>query len=204
VIARSIKPFLDLDEITKIVVSISASDEFWSQERHASEASISTVVGGADRSQSVLAGLQHLLQFADPATWVLVHDAARPLVRREEVLSLLSAVMSADVCGGVLAVPVTDTIKFAQGTPPKIENTPQRSCLWQAQTPQLFRLEQLSAAIKAATGAGTILTDEASALEAVGQKPLLVPGRGDNIKITHAGDIAIAELLLQQQHLAPR
>jgi len=199
VITRSTEVFLQLSAVRSIVVSVAAGDRFWSAEPIAQSPQVVSVVGGKDRAASVLAGLEYLLSVGSAESWVLVHDAARPLVRAQEVLKLINSVDREKVCGGLLAIPVTDTIKCSTSSPPVIKKTPDRAHLWQAQTPQLFRLVELHDALVRAQSAGESVTDEASALELLGHQPLLVPGRSDNIKITHASDLALAELLLQQQ-----
>ena len=148
--------------------------------------------GGASRAATVAAGLAELAQRGAGADdWVLVHDAARCLVRAEWIDRLIDA-CATDPVGGLLAVPVADTLKReAEG---RVAVTLPRVGVWQAQTPQMFRLGMLTDAL-ARAGAGA--TDEASAIEALGLAPLLVPGSSQNLKITQQEDFALAEAILR-------
>ncbi|MEB0136443.1 2-C-methyl-D-erythritol 4-phosphate cytidylyltransferase [Actimicrobium sp. CCC2.4] len=143
--------------------------------------------GGATRQQSVLNGLQ--LVPADAQDWVLVHDAARPGLTGAMIDQLIAAV-GEDAVGGLLALPVADTLKRSDGE--RVGQTVARSGLWAAQTPQMFRHELLKTALTLAQD----VTDEASAIEALGLQPLLVPGSTRNFKVTLAEDAALATLIL--------
>ena len=158
-------------------------------------------VGGATRAASVAAGLAALRERgAQDADWVLVHDAARCLLRAEWVQQLIEAVGD-DAVGGLLALPVADTVKRADGSA-RVHETVPRQALWLAQTPQMFRLALLQRALAqpAAQARAAItdeaITDEASAVEALGLQPRLVPGAWENLKITWPADFALAERLL--------
>lgn len=146
--------------------------------------------GGATRAASVAGGLAVLRErgLADDATWVLVHDAARCLVRAESVDALIDACLD-DPVGGLLAAPVPDTLKRDDGAD-RIAATVPRTALWAAQTPQMFRLGLLETAL---ARAGDDVTDEAGAVEALGHAPRLVAGPPDNWKVTHPADFALAE-----------
>ena len=146
--------------------------------------------GGATRRDSVLNGLIAMANVVDPEDWVLVHDAARPCLAREDLGRLIDAVREDDV-GGILAIPVADTLKRADGAE-RIAATEPRDGLWLAQTPQMFRHGTL---LRAIGGAGHV-TDEASAVEAIGLRPRLVPGSARNLKVTFPGDAAMAVQLL--------
>jgi 2-C-methyl-D-erythritol 4-phosphate cytidylyltransferase len=148
--------------------------------------------GGATRAQTVANGLRALLGHgASNDDWVLVHDAARCLVRAEWIDTLIDACLP-DACGGLLALPVADTLKSEQGG--RVIGTVDRRGLWQAQTPQMFRIGPLQ---KALARAGAGVTDEASAMEAVGQTPRLVAGSLENFKVTYPADFDLAERLLR-------
>jgi 2-C-methyl-D-erythritol 4-phosphate cytidylyltransferase len=147
--------------------------------------------GGATRRDSVLNGLIAMANVVDPEDWVLVHDAARPCLAREDLGRLIEAVREDDV-GGILAIPVADTLKRADGAD-RIAATERREGLWLAQTPQMFRHGTL---LRAIGGAGEV-TDEASAVEAIGLRPRLVPGSARNLKVTFPGDAAMAAVLLK-------
>lgn len=150
-----------------------------------------TRCGGASRAETVANGLDELLaRGAQPHDWVLVHDAARCLLRPEWVLRLLDACRDDEV-GGLLALPVADTLK--QEHEGRVSATVDRAHKWAAQTPQMFRLGLLKPALAAA---GPAVTDEASAVEALGHAPRLVRGELENLKLTWPEDFALAERLL--------
>ncbi|CAN5896640.1 2-C-methyl-D-erythritol 4-phosphate cytidylyltransferase [soil metagenome] len=148
--------------------------------------------GGATRAQTVANGLADLLTHgAVEHDWVLVHDAARCLVRPEWIMALMDACMD-DPVGGLLALPLADTLKAERDG--RVESTIDRRHKWQAQTPQMFRIGPLRAAL---AHAGASVTDEASAMEARGAAPKLVPGSLENFKITYPADFDLAERLLR-------
>jgi 2-C-methyl-D-erythritol 4-phosphate cytidylyltransferase len=186
--------------ISGVVVAVSARDELWPSLQLTAKAPILTAPGGRERSDSVLNALQRLREEASSQDWVLVHDAVRPCVRRED-LDRLMREAEADAVGGLLALPVTDTLKRADSEG-RVAETVERAGLWRAMTPQMFRLEALAEALQSAIEAGVHVTDEAAAMEHAGLRPRLVPGHGDNIKITYPQDLALAELYLRQQAAA--
>ena len=147
--------------------------------------------GGASRAESVANGLAELrARGAQPHDWVLVHDAARCLLRAAWVDRLIDACVDDEV-GGLLALPLADTLKQADGD--RVATTVDRAGKWAAQTPQIFRLGLLEPALR---GAAEAITDEASAVEALGHRPKLVLGEVENFKLTWPGDFALAERLL--------
>lgn len=153
--------------------------------------------GGATRADSVLAGLDALADAASEPDLVLVHDAARPCLDPKLVERLLAAVADhAD--GGLLALPVADTVKGAEASADKVvvNATLDRSGLWLAQTPQAFPLGRLRRALRSALERGDRVTDEASAIELDGGRPLLVPGARENLKVTDAADLELAAFWL--------
>lgn len=152
-------------------------------------------VGGDSRAASVRNGLGYLQSQVADSDWVLVHDAARPCLALPELQRLIAEMLAHPV-GGILAVPVADTLKRADATR-HIEATVPRERLWQAQTPQMFRYRQLLQALQYGSDEG--VTDEASAIERLGFRPALVMGSGRNIKITFPGDLPFAEWILQQK-----
>ncbi len=154
------------------------------------------VVGGAQRADSVQNGLDFLSERAAADDWVLVHDAARPCLPREDVDRLLQE-LGEDPVGGLLAAVSTDTIKWSDGTG-RVERTLERERVWRALTPQMFRLGLLRAANGEARAAGYPVTDEASAIEFLGEHPRLIEGSAMNIKITRAEDLELARLHLLQ------
>lgn len=186
--------------VRQVVVAISADDELYASLAPRLPAKVVSVIGGAERCHSVLAALRSLSGLAAADAWVMVHDAARPCVRREDLDRMLAELVDSEV-GGVLAAPVRDTLKRcdADGA---ILATVDRSALWHALTPQMFRLGTLLHAIEAALVAGVIVTDEAQAIERAGLTPRVVAGHADNLKITHPEDLPLASLILAAQAAA--
>jgi 2-C-methyl-D-erythritol 4-phosphate cytidylyltransferase len=145
--------------------------------------------GGETRAESVANGL--LVSELEPDDWVLVHDAARPCLTQAHLEKLIAELRD-DAVGGILAVPVADTLKRADARQ-RIESTESREKLWQAQTPQMFRAGLLAQALQQCQN----VTDDASAIEALGLQPKLVAGDTRNFKVTYPLDIKLAELLLK-------
>ncbi len=188
---------LCLPQIAGIVVCLAEDDAYW--ETLTLPKPIIRVNGGAERCHSVLNGLQALRQRAQPDDWVLVHDAARPCVRQADIEKLMTELAHHPV-GGLLAVPVRDTMKRAASNAHQIEigETINREGLWHALTPQMFRLETLYHALQSVLNKGELVTDDAQAIERFGLHPVLIEGHPDNIKITHPQDLSLAELYLRQ------
>ncbi len=155
--------------------------------------------GGATRAATVAAGLDALLERgARLSDWVLVHDAARCLIRAGAVDALIDACLD-DAVGGLLALPVADTLKRAAPGTDRVGTTVERAQMWQAQTPQMFRIGMLREALASAASLGLPVTDEASAIEALGHAPRLVRGDLENLKVTFPSDFALAERLLRSR-----
>lgn len=197
ILAHVLDRFCDHPAIVGVVVAIAEHDARWPVLGYATHAKVQTAPGGAERCQSVLNSLRRLLDRARPDDWVLVHDAARPCVRRGDIDRLIETAGNHAV-GGILALPVRDTMKRADGHD-TVAATVEREGLWHALTPQMFRVGPLEHALAAAIAQGRSVTDEAQAMEMQGLRPLLVPGHADNIKITHDDDLALAELFLSLQ-----
>lgn len=188
ILEHSLNCFLDHPRLKGLVLSLAADDPFWPTLACANDPRICRAAGGAERADSVLAGLLQLLELgAQPDDWVLVHDAARPNLARSDLDGLLRE-LADDPVGGLLAVPARDTLKRA-GADGRVAETVDRSLIWQAYTPQMFRFAALHRALADALVAGVAITDEASALEWAGQAPKLVEGRADNLKITRPEDL---------------
>ncbi|MDR7090104.1 MULTISPECIES: 2-C-methyl-D-erythritol 4-phosphate cytidylyltransferase [Cellvibrio] len=196
VIEHTLERLLALPNIAGIYLVLGADDNYWNDLSLAQNNRIQRVAGGAERCDSVLNALEQLFDNASPNDWVLVHDAARPCVHVQSVLHLIEQVKTHPV-GGILGVPVSDTLKQVNNS--IIDSTVDRRLLWQAQTPQMFRLGLLRDCLQRGLAEGKLITDESSALESYGYQPLMVQGRSDNIKITRPEDLAIAAMLLQQQ-----
>ncbi|MCU4336520.1 2-C-methyl-D-erythritol 4-phosphate cytidylyltransferase [Acinetobacter dispersus] len=154
-------------------------------------------IGGTERVHSVLNALIYLSDIAHEDDWVLVHDAARPCVTVNCLISLVESAQHSNQ-SAILAIPVRDTLKHVVSQN-QIEKTVSREFLWQAQTPQVAKLGLLKNAIKAALADQVTITDEASALEHANELVQVVQGRSDNIKITYADDLELARLILQSQ-----
>lgn len=199
VIEHSLLSLLSHPRISGAVIALAAQDNGWPALEFHHPKPLWIATGGAERCHSVQAALSLLAQHAAPDDWVLVHDAARPCVRAADIDRLIRACSTHDI-GGILAVPVRDTLKRQQldTRQPAIRDTVDRDGLWQAQTPQMFRLGTLRQALHIALKDGARITDEASAMEWVGYAPLLVEGHADNLKITTPEDLALAEFILGQ------
>jgi 2-C-methyl-D-erythritol 4-phosphate cytidylyltransferase len=202
VIAHTLASLLDHPRIDGVAVAIGAGDEWWptvAAELNAAKP-LRVVTGGAERCHSVLNGLEALSEPAQPEDWVLVHDAARPCLTAGDLDRLIDT-LADDPVGGLLAVPVRDTLKQADDAG-RVAATVDRSRLWHALTPQMFRLGMLHEALRAALARGLLVTDEAAAIEAAGFAPRLVEGRADNLKITRPEDLALAEFYLTRRATA--
>ena len=189
--------FLDNDLIKGTCVAVAADDPYWSDLGLEKHADLFQVEGGQERCHSVFNALLHLMPLAKETDWVLVHDAARPCLRNEDLQELVTTLKDDDV-GGLLAVPVKDTMKLEDGDG-RVEGTVDRERLWHALTPQMFPLGKLFNALKQALDKGQMITDEASAIELSGERPRLIEGHADNIKITRPEDLMLAQFYLQQQ-----
>jgi len=183
--------------IERVVVALADSDPWWETLAIAASPAILRTSGGAERADSVRNGLLALAGLAAPGDWVLVHDAARPCLQRTDLDRLISALADHPV-GGLLGIPVHDTVKRAESDGAVLETLP-REQLWRAFTPQMFRYGPLLEALEEASRKGLAITDEASAMEQAGHRPLLVEGRSDNIKVTCREDLALAAFYLEQQ-----
>lgn len=197
ILERTLSVLLNTNLFERIVVAISSQDEWFAQLPISQHEKIVAVIGGEHRSDSVMAGLDYLSNYSKASDWVMVHDAARPFVKKESIAHLFECVREKNT-GGILAVPVTDTLKRSSLNQ-YIQKTVSRENMWQAQTPQCFSFEILRNALTHCNTQNLPITDEASAIEAVGLDCLLVLGRVDNIKITHPEDLLFAEFIAEQQ-----
>ncbi|AOM42501.1 2-C-methyl-D-erythritol 4-phosphate cytidylyltransferase [Xenorhabdus hominickii] len=213
ILDHTLSALLEHPRIERIIVALNPADTHFRQLAIASDLRITTVVGGEERAESVLAGLNYLASLpTDRAVWVLVHDAARPCLHRDDLENLLRLIdyslESPEVCGGLLASPVRDTMK-RMGSPlveksatlnhTVIDHTVDRKGLWHALTPQLFPLQLLRDCLMKSLAEKACITDESSALEYCGYQPVLVNGRADNIKVTQPEDLALAEFYLSRK-----
>jgi len=197
ILEHTLQPFCRHPDIQGIVVALAEGDPYWDTLSIASHKKIQTTIGGVERCHSVRNSLKVLKTLAGSNDWVMVHDAARPCLRTEDLDRLIGAVPASP--GGVLlAIPVRDTMKRADHAGMVIE-TVERERLWNALTPQMFRISVLEEAIDRAISRNIMVTDEAQAIELSGMHPLLVEGTPDNIKITHKSDLPLAELFLSRK-----
>jgi 2-C-methyl-D-erythritol 4-phosphate cytidylyltransferase len=201
VIEWALSPFLDDPRFMAVVVALAADDHHWQSLPVASHPKIRVTPGGAERADSVRAGVAALANDAHADDWVLVHDAARPCLELSDLNALMSVLdANLDEAGGLLATPLADTLKQAD-TEQRVASTLPRAGLWRALTPQMFRYDVLQRALKHAFNHGLHVTDESTAVEALGLKPRLIAGRADNLKITVPQDMALAVSILAARHL---
>ncbi len=193
-IEHSLRRLLQHPRIRGVVVAIADGDPYWDTLEISHDPRVVRVAGGAERCESVCNALQWLQQCQPECSWVLVHDAARPCLGAEDLQRLIT-VLEEDPVGGLLAFPMSDTVKRVDGDL-RVEATLDRSLLWRAATPQMFRLSLLYPALREALAAGELVTDESSAMELAGHRPRVVEGSADNIKVTRPGDLELVARLM--------
>jgi len=175
-------------ELAGVLVVVTQGDRFFES---VNATVLIAACGGSTRAASVFNGLSALLeQGASPGDWVMVHDAARCLITPQQIRALMDACVK-DAVGGLLALKLPDTLKREVGG--RVAETVERGDKWLAQTPQMFHIDALMAALQAA---GDAVTDESSAMEFVGKPPLLVEGSAQNFKVTYPQDFALAQSVL--------
>jgi 2-C-methyl-D-erythritol 4-phosphate cytidylyltransferase len=192
-LAHAVERLLAAREVEVVFVVLAPADtEFRNHDWRAFGQHLAPLYcGGSSRRDSVLNGLVAMASAVDPNDWILVHDAARPCLGAVELRRLIDAA-AGDEVGGILAVPVSDTLKRGDDEQRIVETEP-RDGLWRAQTPQMFRHALLLRALRGMEH----VTDEASAVEALGYRPKLVEGSTQNLKVTFPADLEIAERLLR-------
>jgi 2-C-methyl-D-erythritol 4-phosphate cytidylyltransferase len=201
VLEHTLNALFACESIEGVVLALSPGDDYWPGIAPGfSGKNLVCVAGGEERCHSVLNALHHLRGFAAEHDWVLVHDAARPCVLAADITELIGT-LAEDVCGGLLGVPVADTMKRL-GADGRVSGTVDRQSVWHAQTPQMFRLGLLRSALEQAIARNRMVTDEASAMEMAGYRPCMVRGHADNIKITVPSDLALAEFFLRGRDVA--
>lgn len=181
--------------IAGLMVVLGSDDTLWPGLDTLQGKPVQTTVGGAERSDSVLSGVDALPATVADEQFVLVHDAARPCVRLQDITRLIEQGSALD--GGLLGAPLRDTLKLADANGRSMMTEP-RDRRWRAFTPQMFRRAQLADALRDAARGGVAVSDEAMAMERAGIAPLLIEGAEDNIKVTTAADFALAEFLLSR------
>ena len=204
VLTHTINNLLSHPLIHQVVVALSEKDEYFDELALAKNPRVHKVIGGSERVNSVLNGLrsEHVIQ----NTWVLVHDAARPCVSHKDITALIKQ-CTQNNCGGLLAIPVVDTIKQSNEITPRneslnikltqVDKTIDRTALWQALTPQMFKTNELIHSIEVALEQSFDITDESSAIEMAKIPSLLVKGSRRNIKITRPDDLTLAAFYLE-------
>jgi 2-C-methyl-D-erythritol 4-phosphate cytidylyltransferase len=188
ILEHTLTTLLNYPLLKKCVVVIAEEDKHWSSLKF-SHAKLMTALGGKERCHSVLSGLLALEPFASENDWILVHDAVRPFLQTTDIDKLITQIGN-DPIGGLLGTPIKNTIKCVDEEQ-HVQKTLDRQKLWQALTPQLFRYHWLLKALHTAIEKQQTVTDEAQAIELLGQHPKLVEGRSDNIKITDSCDLAL-------------
>ena len=203
VLEHTVNQLLANESIEGLVIALQQDDGYWEDIRIETDKPVIRAPGGKERADSVLNALETLLQqdgvgndTATDTLWVMVHDAVRPCVRQEDI-DKLAAEVGEDADGGLLALPVRDTMKRQiTGTDSRVSETVDRENLWHALTPQYFQAKALKSALEKALEQGVAITDESSAMEFAGFSPRLVSGHEDNIKITRPADMQLASLYL--------
>ncbi|MEW6982285.1 2-C-methyl-D-erythritol 4-phosphate cytidylyltransferase [Colwelliaceae bacterium 6471] len=198
ILEHTVNRLLAHPSIDKVIIALSSSDEYYQDTSLMNHPKVQTVVGGVERVDSVLAGIQAI--DAQQYPWVLVHDAARPCVPLKDISTLITLCHESDQ-GGLLAAPVRDTMKRTDDKN-NVLTTVDRSALWHALTPQMFKVDELRTAIETALHNGIDITDESSAMEYAQLPSQVVEGSSDNIKITRADDLTLAAFILTKQQEA--
>lgn len=212
VIEHTLNRLLEL-EAQALVLATNPDDRYWQSLDISTHPKIRTCAGGAERADSVYLALKNIAAEADEMDWVLVHDVARPCVRIADI-RLLIETLSAHPVGGLLATPVSATLKRVGSsqhtaatkmkTAGAVLETVSREHLWAAATPQMFRFGLLMKALKSCRDSGISPTDEAGAIECLGLQAEVIEGHSDNLKITHGADLALAEAVLVYQQQQQR
>jgi 2-C-methyl-D-erythritol 4-phosphate cytidylyltransferase len=200
-IVHTLQALARVSRIEKIIVVLSPEDQHWRGLVANGSPAWTTLatrvettnVGGKSRRDSVLNGLNAMPDGENKNTWIMVHDAARPCIRSELVEQFIDELEN-DLVGGLLALPLSDTIKLDDGNL-RVAKTLPREKIWRAQTPQMFKFDLLQKALTASPNA----TDEAEAIEATGHQPKLVMGDSANLKVTYATDLKLAKMLLSEE-----
>jgi len=199
ILEHTVERLLSHANICKVVIALGKNDGYFPQLSLAKHPEVHTVIGGEERVDSVIAGLNIIDSKDFP--WVLVHDAARPCVTHQDIDKLINTCLSSNV-GGLLAMPVRDTMKrsvISNKAQTLVQSTEQREGLWHALTPQMYRVDELQTSIKKALDEKIQITDESSAIEFAGLPSQLISASSDNIKITRPDDLALAEFIVMKQ-----
>lgn len=196
VLSHTLDLLLSIPSLSSLYLVVAGDDQQWRSCQPANDGRVHIVSGGDTRARSVANGLAALAGTANAEDWVLVHDVARPCCPLADILRLIDE-LAGDAVGGLLALPVSDTVKQADSEQ-RVAATLDRDRIWLAQTPQLFRYGVLRKALARFPD----VTDEAAAIEAAGLAPRLIAGSARNLKITRAEDLSLAAFYLQQDQLS--
>lgn len=201
---HSLSPLLAADWIKGIVVAIASDDPYWKALKLDEHPKIFTATGGKERVDTVRNAVESIGQQLKADDYILVHDAARPCLGTEDLEKLHSAMVDPETDTGqglLLADKLSDTIKQDDGHSAVLKTVP-RDALWRALTPQVFPAKVLEQALQlSAEAKAGVVTDESSAVELLGMRPLLIQGRSDNLKVTKADDLQLASLILQSHNV---
>ena len=195
---HTLRALLKSRDICGVVVAMDSADRRADTIASLSHERVQTTLGGGTRAHSVLAGLDALKEQVAEGDWALVHDAARPCLTVDALAALIDRARVLGE-GVILAEPVADTLKQVNGQG-EIEKTVDRSILWRAQTPQMFRLSELEHALSSALESGVSVTDESMAMERLGYPVSLLEGPSTNIKVTLPADLELAEIILRRMN----
>lgn len=196
VIEHTLDVFIKTPEIHRIIVALHSNDPYWATLDFSHTSKIETTQGGKQRADSVLHALRLIVCDAAPDDWVLVHDAVRPCLT-PNVLRYLLTELQESAIGGLLGIPVSDTLKWVDNDN-MVTTTVSREHLWCAQTPQMFRFHLLYDALQKVCEEKVAITDDASAIEWLGYQPKMVFGCSKNLKITHPSDLALAQYFIEE------
>lgn len=197
IVSWTLASLLAEPSLAGVMVPLSPGDDHWATVPEASDPRVRQCRGGERREQSVANALEALEGAAADTDWVLVHDAARPCLRTDDLQALFLE-LGDDSVGGLLAVPVSDTLKRGDDSD-RVDATVPRDGLWRALTPQMFRYGLLRRALALCLERGRTVTDEAAAIECLGLQPKLVRGHSDNIKVTNPEDAVLAAAILRSR-----
>ena len=198
VLQHSIDCVLSAPQIKAAVVCVAEDDPFWEKQPSSQASRVHSIIGGASRAKSVSNGIEFLATKAQVDDWVLVHDAVRPLLPEASLQNLIGHCYETQR-GAILASAVVDTLKQVDAQE-RVLATLDRSSIWQAETPQMFRFGELRSALSSALAANINITDEASAMELAGYPIDVVASKSNNFKLTTREDLPLLEFLMQAKH----
>lgn len=197
VLEQTLNRLSQLPNVKGLVIALSENDKYWQAINKPVNIDIITVIGGEERCDSVFNALQAIAKNVDQNDWVMVHDAARPCFSIDDIAQLHQSIAEQNAAGGILALPVADTLKRVNHDN-AIQETVSREKLWRALTPQMFPYQVLYKALNDALQKNTVITDDSQVVELTKQQPIVVESSPMNIKITQPRDLRLAEIYLQE------